>query len=134
MGHRAMAFVDGENLVMRFQEMVKSGRIPLSNVTHVKDVIAWSPQCGNNICNHQLIRATYYTYVTGDPGEVVPATQNHIQSLAVSSGGCVTPSAGCLFPCVFWKKQAQAKAKGVDIQLTVDALTHAHNRAIDMAY
>ena len=36
-----MVFVDGENLVMRYQDMLAKGCVPKPGVLHEEDVIAW---------------------------------------------------------------------------------------------
>ena len=32
-----MGFIDGENLVMRYQSMLKQGHVPTSGVQHIND-------------------------------------------------------------------------------------------------
>jgi len=61
---RMMVFVDGENLVARFQAMLDAGHRPSHEVRHRRDVYAWSPGTvwpGLNVVR----RATFYTYVVG---------------------------------------------------------------------
>jgi hypothetical protein len=41
---RMMVFVDGENLTMRFQDMVKKGKMPRPEVTVIPDIFVWQPQ------------------------------------------------------------------------------------------
>ena len=60
---RLMAFVDGENLVCRFQAMRDAGRIPHDDMLHIPDVVAWRPttvQAGLNV----VLRTTCYIYTT----------------------------------------------------------------------
>ncbi|MFB3073548.1 MAG: hypothetical protein ACE1Z6_00015, partial [Candidatus Methylomirabilales bacterium] len=41
---RIMVFVDGENLVCRFQEMLRRGYVPRDDLLfHEPDVAVWSP-------------------------------------------------------------------------------------------
>ncbi|MGD7035160.1 hypothetical protein [Methylotuvimicrobium buryatense] len=39
---RMMVFVDGENLVLRFQAMVAEGRMPIDDIAYEKDIYVWS--------------------------------------------------------------------------------------------
>lgn len=67
---RMMIFIDGENLVMRYQEMLK-GKIEPNNLTqHKLDTYVWNGQTTQAI--HQkgiglfsVVRAIYYTYCQG---------------------------------------------------------------------
>src|SRR2546428_8537671 len=66
---RTILFVDGENLVFRYQDEVKAGRIPADDVIHEPDCFVWHPgittvsQCG-------LFRVCYYTTVVGSDERV----------------------------------------------------------------
>jgi hypothetical protein len=40
---KAFLFVDGENLVMRYQAMVQNGKRPKRGVVHIPDVFVWHP-------------------------------------------------------------------------------------------
>lgn len=134
---RMMVFVDGENLTMRFQEMVATGRTPRNHVHHLRDTYAWSHNTVTPMLN-VVHRATYYTYVQGDE-LTVDQVALQIRDLTFANYFIVGAhhSLGWLHnklaPCVF-KKARGARAKGVDIQLTVDVLTHCQHNNLDVVY
>lgn len=62
-----MVFVDGENLIFRYQEMLGLGYVPREdNLFHVPDVAVWSPTFTQLAQHHEILRVTYYTYAGGD--------------------------------------------------------------------
>lgn len=131
-----MVFVDGENLVTRYQAMLDEGWTPRQEgVTFDKDVLVWEP---NSVFMglHVVLRATYYTYVQGSPESVAGVAQK-IKDLNFCNYRPAGTSFGhlpnTLTPCVFSKPKGR-KAKGVDIQLTVDILTHAYQDNCDTIY
>jgi uncharacterized LabA/DUF88 family protein len=138
---RMMIFVDGENLVFRYQAMLAKGMKPRSEVVHVPDVLVWHPrmvfQAGiYGLC--WVLRANYYTYSVGDDAHVM-SVRDQIKALSYDArpfhndlySGSLPNH---LSPVVFRKLKRSAKAKGVDIQMTVDILTHCHNDSIDAVY
>ncbi|HEV7746446.1 MAG TPA: NYN domain-containing protein [Pyrinomonadaceae bacterium] len=131
--NRAMAFVDGENITMRYQAMLTGKSIPLLNNICIPDVLAWNPSALSVFPFLEIIRATYYTYAVGTDEQLSQwATQiKGINYTYRSDKGSFT-YAGYLYPKVFKKIQKSAKRKGVDISITVDSLTHAHNNDIDI--
>lgn len=67
--HRIMVFVDGENLVFRYQEMLRRGYVPRDDLLFYEpDVAVWSPTFTHLAEYHEIFRVTYYTYVVGDEG------------------------------------------------------------------
>jgi uncharacterized LabA/DUF88 family protein len=123
---RAMFFVDGENLVSRYQAMVGEGFTPRSSVAHEQDRFVWS----FNIAfprDCRVLRAYYYTSVTGDD-DSVQAVADRIKGLRVCRG---QGGVNTLYPVVFKKPKNQVKAKGVDIRMTVDILIHVYQDDID---
>jgi uncharacterized LabA/DUF88 family protein len=96
---RMMIFVDGENLVCRYQAMV---------------------------------RATYYTYAVGDD-ERIEGIKKMIKDLTFAvHRNSVLPNN--LTPKVFKKSNRSAKAKGVDIEMTVDILSNVYRDNLDCYY
>ena len=134
---RIMMFIDGENLVMRYQELLAKGKMPLENVVHAKDTYVWI-QSTWMPRYHIVYRATYYTYVQGDDDKV-NTTSEAIKSLTFNQyqplhQNHVTPGiANTLYPKVY-KKGKGKKAKGVDIQMTVDILTNVQQDNMDTVY
>lgn len=130
---RMMVFIDGENLVNRYQAMVKEGRTPSRNldVMHVADIYVWHPDSFKPQL-HEVIRATYYTYVVGDDSKVA-FFEDSIKELGFRSD-LVTQRGVQLYPRVFKKLKKSVSGKGVDIQMTVDILTHTYQNNIDAVY
>ena len=134
---RMMVFVDGENLVHRFQGMCESGRKRREEVVHEKDVLAWTHLAIKPRLN-QVIRATYYTYVKGNE-ERQREINEKIKELRIQQynvPGATYASHGLikhLHPRTF-RKIKDRKSKGVDIQMTVDILTNVHMNNLDAVY
>jgi uncharacterized LabA/DUF88 family protein len=126
---RFMLFIDGENLVITYQKMIKKDEIPLSHVKHRNDVYAWSnievpPRSAQG---PQILRANYYTSYSGsDPlGEEIEAEIKTLPIVRFPS------SAENLYPVLF-KKPKGEQAKGVDIQLTLDILSNVYHDNLDI--
>lgn len=153
---RLMIFVDGENLVFRYQHMIghkERPRIPREDVLHKRDVYVWVNNFYLNEQLHEIIRATYYTSAFGDDLKIKEA-KDDIRNLNFSKHRNLTlPNR--FTPHVFKKKKKNSKkeknienkkdgentcncdslyivkSKGVDIQLTVDILNHVHSDNVD---
>jgi uncharacterized LabA/DUF88 family protein len=125
-----MVFVDGENMVFRYQSMLQKGWVPRDDgITHLEDVLVWHKTFSHLAREDQVLRATYYTYVVGDTNKIRD-TRQAIKSLEHKTHRNSTlPNR--LTPKVFKKPRSAAEAKGVDIQLTVDVLTHVHSDNVD---
>jgi uncharacterized LabA/DUF88 family protein len=125
-----MIFVDGENLVSRYQAMLSEGWVPRDDgVCHIQDVLVWHCSFSHLVRMDEVIRATYYTYVVGDENRV-REVQDLIRKLEFSAHQN-SPLPRTLTPKVFKKNRRSAKAKGVDIQMTVDILTNVYRDNLD---
>ena len=116
---RAMVFVDGENLTLRYQDAL-AGAKPEKYVHFLQDVYVWSRFA--NIRHHmncEVIRKYYYTVVQGD--------ELKIEEIEVK-----LKEIGIEAPRVF-KKQKGRSTKRVDITIATDMLTHAHRGNYDLA-
>lgn len=127
---RMMIFVDGENLVFRYQAMISKGWLPRGDdVTHIPDVLIWQPSFAFGIGLDEVLRATYYTYAVGDETKL-RSIREVIKNLTFRThDNSRLPNN--LTPQIFKKENKAAKAKGVDIQLTVDILNHVHRNNVD---
>lgn len=123
-----MAFVDGENFTLRAQNVARTYNVELAEGTYYKkDCFVWFPGCFGTgrlatpgiaqIQSHAL-RAYYYTSLVGDSQNLESVKEN-LWKLGFA-------------PQVF-KKDAQKKAKGVDITLTKDMLAHAFRGDYEVA-
>ena len=124
-----MIFADGENLVFRYQAMIKKGWTPRADIHHVQDVLVWYEAFSHLVRMHEVLRATYYTYVVGDDKKVTQIREM-IRRLTFNAHRSSTlPKT--LMPKVFKKPSQAASGKGVDIEMTVDILTQVHDDNID---
>lgn len=120
---RWMLFVDGENFTIRAQRVASDKGVSLEPGTEYrKNIFVWipgvKPTCAlTNAADSPMkvqdhaIRAYYYTSLTGDETQVLSVKQ------ALWSLG--------FHPEVFKKGRPEDKAKGVDIALAKDFLSHA---------
>ncbi len=131
---KMMIFIDAENLVFRFQEMRKIYKICdhnyNSNVNHEEDVYIWWLSMVPCIGMHEVIRCTMYSYVQGD-SEKIHQLERQIKLLSFNKHGNSTLPNN-ITPCLF-KKVRGTKAKGVDISICVDALSHGFKNHYDTA-
>lgn len=128
-----MVFIDGENLVFGYQSMLDRGWVPRKDdVVHVSDVLVWHPSFTHLVRLHEVLRATYYTYAVGSDPQI-DAIRGQIKSLRFNKHRD-SEFPNWLTPQVFKKDKKTAKAKGVDIQLTVDVLTQVHHDNVDTVY
>jgi hypothetical protein len=62
---KTVFFVDGENLVFRYQAMLAEGRKPTHGVIHIPNVFVWHQDITrSSIMN--VVRVNYYTSMVGD--------------------------------------------------------------------
>jgi len=90
---RLMAFVDGENLVCRFQAMRDAGRIPHDDMLHIPDVVAWRPttvQAGLNV----VLRTTS-TRSTRREETTSSAPLRRLSPRQASTWSAPSPGGGC---------------------------------------
>lgn len=137
MTNRTFVLVDGENLVFRFQSMLKTGREKKDDqrLVYLPDVCLWHPDIpllGSVV--REVIRASYYTTVVGDEEK-----QNSVRADLARIGYQFYPEkkrleSGSLCPHVFKKAKSSQKTKSVDISLTIDALRHTYNDSMDILY
>jgi uncharacterized LabA/DUF88 family protein len=116
-----MVFVDGENLAIRYKNVLTNGGIePPSHVSYEPDVFAWS-QIANQR-NHKecaLVRSYYYTCTKGDDNKI-------------SEFASTLKEVGITDPRVF-KKNSNGRSKRVDITLATEMLLHAYKNNYDIA-
>jgi uncharacterized LabA/DUF88 family protein len=117
-----MMFVDGENFTIRAQEVASSNSRNLIPGPHYRrDTHFWFPGVGLGGSHNwrfgrlqlarRSFRSYYYTAVQGD-STTLDSVRSALQALEFS-------------PRVF-RKPRGGRSKGVDVSLTTDVLTHAH--------
>jgi uncharacterized LabA/DUF88 family protein len=113
---RIMIFIDGENLAIRYGNMLDDNKPP-QHVTYEKDIYVWEQEL--QPVNRNVIRKYYYTSLTADQ-ERITEIEEKLKSLGIEQ------------PRVF-KKTRTRGSKQVDISLATDMLTHAHRKNYDVA-
>lgn len=112
-----MQFVDGENLTIRSQELFKQSNVVLANsANYRRDTLLWPPPNILSLGTPRFaelwpIRSFYYTSLVGDD-DLLQDTRERLRGMGFD-------------PHVFKKSKQSQKAKGVDIALTKDMLSHA---------
>ncbi len=142
---RLMVFVDGENLTLRFQEMVKEGRNArtetspnlwehLFAVDHIQDKFAWSPGTVRGLFgDEELLRAQYYAMCESG-GDDAERLSEHIAAQNAIMFYAGTRSTVRLMPRVFQKTKKNTKTKSVDINVCVDVLDYVERDALDTVF
>ncbi len=124
-----MLFVDGENFTIRAQKLASDKNVTLTEGKfYLRDVFVWLPgvyPTQNLIPAPQAhvrshgIRSYYYTSLAGSHDQI-DAVRKSLRDLDFS-------------PEVFKKQKKEEKAKGVDIALAKDLLSHAFYNNYDVA-
>ena len=126
---KVLAFVDGENLVCRFQAIKEAGRVPKPEVIHETDSFVWVPEI-TRWTMMDLIRVTYYTSVVGD-GEKVRAIEGKISNTRYVCRSQEYVGDAKLIPRVHKKHRDSKKSKVVDIDIAIDVMKAALEMPID---
>jgi uncharacterized LabA/DUF88 family protein len=129
---KVVAFVDGENLVFRFQAMKAAGSSPRADVLHIPDSFVWSPRV-TAWTHMDLIRVSYYTSVVGDHPRVAEVER----AIAATTFRCEAANfigEAHLIPRVHKKAADSRKTKVIDIDLTMDVMRAALRMPVDGIY
>lgn len=113
---RTLVFVDGENLVFRYQAMKKSGLQPQPNIKHREDCFVWQPELISGILV-ETMRVFYYTSVSGDQNKIAEV-EKEIAQTQYAYTTIRAKSAAQLIPRVFKKEEKSRKSRHVDIHIS----------------
>lgn len=131
---KTFIFVDGENLVMRYQAMVAAGAKPTKQVIHIPDVFVWHPGVTTWSCM-DVQRATYYPTATGDQKRISDL-RSKIASVTVEffhdTDSDVPQGEMQLVPRIFHKDSKSRKTQNVDINIVIDVMRASHLRNADL--
>lgn len=131
---KVQAFVDGENLVMRYQAMVDAGANPREGVVHVPNSFVWHPDVTTWSC-FDMQRVTYYTSASGDQQNVADLRKRiagtHFDYSHEFDHGVPQGSAQ-LVPKVFHKITKSQKTRNVDINIVIDMMRAAHTSSVEL--
>lgn len=134
MSHKLIGFIDGENFVLRYQDMLSSGRQPKDDVTHIKNILVWHPDITKQM-TADIVRLNFYQTAVGDSLKI-GETKNKIRSVEYDfdPDGNLEKNEwrGFLYPKVFKKDKTSSKTKSVDINLTIDMLRHSNDVKFDI--
>ena len=131
---KTFVFVDGENLVMRYQAMVGDGWKPKKAVDHIQDVFVWHPGVTTWSCM-DIQRVTYFTSATGDQ-QRLKSLRSQIAATDFDflheSGDPPGEGTGQLVPRVFHKASKSRKTRNVDISIIIDMMRAAHLSSVEL--
>jgi uncharacterized LabA/DUF88 family protein len=135
-----LIFVDGENLVFRYQEMIAAGRKPALGNIHIPDCFIWNQSVLNDhIWN--LKRVAYHTSVIGDDNKVrevrtkIAATTFRCDIDATGKNGeSSTSRTGQIVPFVRKKASKSKKESICDVGLTVDIMRSCYRDHADIIW
>ena len=134
-----MVFVDGENLVCRYQDMLSQGWQHkhfdpgiMETLIHIKDVLVWHPRFTALASEFKtpILRATYYTSAQGDE-DYLDQLRDKVKEIPFEAPSYGNNYPTNLTPLVVQRKANKRQSKGVDISLTVDVLSHVYRNNID---
>lgn len=117
---RYMIFVDGENLAIRYKNLLAEKKIrEFDHVKYEEDIYVWS-HCA--LRRHHkdiaLVRSYYYTCVRGDSNKIEDIIDQLLDT-------------GISDPRVFKKKEGRSKR--VDITLATEMLSHSYSNNFEVA-
>lgn len=126
---RSVILVDGENLVFRFQQMVKDGYAPRPDIIYDPELIVWHSQMFA-MWGVDNFRVNYFISVIGG-NDVLDSARNAIARIHSTQTGNYYQ--GCqLTPCVYKKPKKSQKSRLVDINMTVEAMRMAYSDQVDV--
>jgi uncharacterized LabA/DUF88 family protein len=135
---KAMVFIDGENLVIRYQDMINKGKKQKLHTKHHKDVYVWNDEM---IPSEEidLRRVTYYTSAVGSD-DYITKLREEIHSFGYRFRGQpdtfhgetrYQEQYGYVVPKLYKKPAKKQRSRQVDINITIDILSHATPRQVD---
>lgn len=123
-----MCFIDGANLVSRYQDLLKEGAKPnLESVKHMQDVYGGHPHFDGG--DRSMVRLNYYTSAV-DTDERIDEIRDEIGPRVINPAGYGRR----VCPHVFKKLRSSTKAKVVHINLTNDALRPVDRDQVDCVF
>jgi len=120
-----LIFVDGENLVFRYKEMLSTGRVPRPDNIYIEDCFVWNQRVLNDHL-WKIKRLSYYTSVVGSDDRVrhvreqiaaikFTCTQDRTANITAIRDGQIVPFVR--------KKSIRSRKESIcDIAISVDVL------------
>lgn len=127
---KSILLVDGENLVFRYQEMLKDTSLtPKAEILFEKDIFVWNKYI-ENIFQVDIFRVNYFSSVVGDESKI-KRVKDTLSNVSFNPTGNYYN--GCqLHPCIYKKEKQSNKSRLVDINITVEAMRIAYSDSIDV--
>lgn len=122
---QTLIFVDGENLVFRYEEMLNAGHIPRPDNIYIPGCFIWNQSVLNDHL-WRIKRLSYYTSVVGDDNRVtlvrkeISATQ--FVCTTNNTREIVSTATGQIIPFVRKKSSRSRKESIYDIAIAVDVM------------
>ncbi|WP_457332976.1 NYN domain-containing protein [Rhizobacter sp. P5_C2] len=133
-----MVFVDGENLLTRFEAMLVAGRkaraaIGSAKTAYSEKRFVWNPAVVQGLNEGPLVRVSYYTTATGDTDsiELLEAEISQLHADLILKNGHIANNVTGVVPRVFKKQSRGTRTKSVDISICVDMMQHAYQSSVD---
>ena len=132
---RAILFIDGENLTIRYQAMLTAGRIAKAKFHHRPNVYLWTDRIleNDNFRLEKVIRTYYYTSMVGSDQDIVDVKRT-LASFVFSSRGDDGGIESQVVPVVFKKPRQSQKTRNVDIQVVIDVMRFAFTDEVERVY
>lgn len=117
---RSMIFADGENLVARYENMVKNGARPKESVVYEPGSYVWHERISKFLLL-DIVRVSYYTSIVGDTDKVLKI-KKCISKIIYSFHDGAHAGRAQIVPCVFKKESKNQKTRNVDINIIIDVM------------
>ena|SRR3990167_153455 len=129
---KSAMLVDGENLVFRYQSMVKDGFKPRESVEHICDKLVWADGI-ERLWTTDFYRVSYYTSCVGD-SLAIDGLKKRISNIGFELSGSQQSYFGKinLSPHVYKKEKSSNKTRLVDINICIDAMRYACSTNTDV--
>ncbi|MCP4529220.1 MAG: NYN domain-containing protein [Aestuariibacter sp.] len=129
---KTVLLIDGENLTLRYQDMVSQGRKPKSNVIHIPNIFVWHRGIFK-LWELDFFRILFYSSVVGDEDKIKQVEETISNQIFDGQGILSTSYFGKLqiVPWIFKKASKSYKSRLVDINITIDSMRFAYTNAVD---
>lgn len=135
--NQTLVFIDGENLALRYKEMLANGRVPRPDNVWVEDAFIWNQRVlEDHLWN--IKRLSYYTSVVGDE----PLVRKVREKIGGTGFKCLTDRStsgssyrtGQIVPFVRKKSSKSRKESICDIAIAVDVMRACYRDHADTVW
>lgn len=131
LAENTLIFVDGENIYLRYKELLNAGRKPYGDTVVINDCFVWNNRILQQDDLWKVKRISYYTSVIGDD-DLVRKTKEQISSVtyechvdyeyADDERRIISSHTGQIVPFVRKKSNKSRKESICDIAIAVDVM------------